>query len=350
MELPLGPTLANAFLCFNETTWLQNCPSSFKPVLYKRYVDDIFLLFESPDHHVKFRNYMNQQHPNMKFTDEVEKDGSLSFLDVKVDRTRDKFSTDVYRKDTFSGVLSNFNSSMYVGYKFSLVYTLLHRCFMICSDYHKFDEQVKKLKVIFGNNAYPLHVIDFCILGFLNKMFSKKSVVTTVPQKEIRVVLPYLGKHSLDLRHKLKRLLSTVGRCKLKFVFSTTKRLRNILHFKDRIPLDLHSCVIYKFRCKSCDAFYIGKTYRHFKHRKGEHLGISHLTNVRYNSIPTLRTAVLDHILVTDHESGFDDFEVISSEPSGSNFKLEIRESLLINLHKPTLNTAGSSIPLKLFV
>ena len=45
MGSPLGPTLANAFLSYHEQTWLENCPSEFKPVLYRRYVDDIFVLF-----------------------------------------------------------------------------------------------------------------------------------------------------------------------------------------------------------------------------------------------------------------------------------------------------------------
>ena len=45
MGTPLGPTLANVFLCYHEKGWPQNCPSEFKPVIYRRYVDDTFLLF-----------------------------------------------------------------------------------------------------------------------------------------------------------------------------------------------------------------------------------------------------------------------------------------------------------------
>ena len=30
--------------------WLRNCPSDFKPHYYRRYVDDIFVLFTSPKH------------------------------------------------------------------------------------------------------------------------------------------------------------------------------------------------------------------------------------------------------------------------------------------------------------
>ena len=84
MGSPLGSTLANVFLCYHETTWLRNCPKSFKPVYYKRYVNDIFVLFEKPEQVSRFVKYMNKRHKNIKFSFETEKDNSFSFLDVKI--------------------------------------------------------------------------------------------------------------------------------------------------------------------------------------------------------------------------------------------------------------------------
>ena len=101
MDSPLGPTLTNIFLCHHETTWLKNCPKSFKSVYYKRYVDDIFVLFEKPEQVSWFVNYTNKRHKNIKFLFETEKDNSFSFLDVKICREKDKFATSVFRKDTF---------------------------------------------------------------------------------------------------------------------------------------------------------------------------------------------------------------------------------------------------------
>ena len=46
MSSPLGPTLANIFLCQYKKIWFNQCPSQFKLVIYRRYVDDIFLLFK----------------------------------------------------------------------------------------------------------------------------------------------------------------------------------------------------------------------------------------------------------------------------------------------------------------
>ena len=43
---PLGPSFANIFPCHHENNWLENCPELFKPKFYRRYVDDLFLLFE----------------------------------------------------------------------------------------------------------------------------------------------------------------------------------------------------------------------------------------------------------------------------------------------------------------
>ena len=46
MGLSLGSTMANVFLSFYETKWLEQCPNEFKPVFYRRYVDGIFVLFK----------------------------------------------------------------------------------------------------------------------------------------------------------------------------------------------------------------------------------------------------------------------------------------------------------------
>ena len=50
MVSPLGPIFANAFIRHYEKEWLGNCPIHFKPMIYKRYVDDIFGLFSFKEH------------------------------------------------------------------------------------------------------------------------------------------------------------------------------------------------------------------------------------------------------------------------------------------------------------
>ena len=107
MGSPLSPTLANAFLCHYEKEWLDSCPIEFRPKLYQRYIDDIFVMFRSRDHVKKFFDYMHTQHFNMRFTFKIEDQNSFSFLDIEIISNTEKraFETSVYRKSTFNGVL-----------------------------------------------------------------------------------------------------------------------------------------------------------------------------------------------------------------------------------------------------
>ena len=89
MGSPLGPTLANALLCHYEKLWLNKCPSQFKPVVYRRYVDNISVMFRSKEHLKLFVSYMNSKHNNTKFTFETEDSNNFSFSDVKITRIKE---------------------------------------------------------------------------------------------------------------------------------------------------------------------------------------------------------------------------------------------------------------------
>ena len=73
MGSPLGPTLANAFLVYHKKNWLERCPLEYRPLYYRRNVDDIFVLFNSPEHLKRFHSYLNSCHLNISFTIENEK-------------------------------------------------------------------------------------------------------------------------------------------------------------------------------------------------------------------------------------------------------------------------------------
>ena len=209
MGSPLGPTLANAFLSHHEKTWLENCPPAFKPVFYRRYVDDIFLLFKKPDDLPKFQSYMNSCHSSISFSFEAENCNKMSFLDVEISRENDKFAISVYRKPTFSGVYTHFDSFVPLPFKFSMIFTIIHRCFQLCSNYNKFHLELGKVKNIFKKNGYPISFIDRCIKTFLDKLHTRKIVVTTVEKKNL-IVLPYLGIISDQILTKLFKIISKV--------------------------------------------------------------------------------------------------------------------------------------------
>ena len=192
MGSPLGPTLANIFLCHHEETWIKKCPKQFRPEYYNRYMDDTFLLFTSVDHVKKFFRYINSRHKNMSFTFEVEHEGKLAFLDVLITRSAGSFYTSLYRKPTFSGLYTHYEAFMPSSYKKGLIYTLLHRAFTLCSSWDAFHEEVTYLRQTFLKNAYPGYFIDKCTKLFLDKIFITKRVIFTVPKKELIICLPFI--------------------------------------------------------------------------------------------------------------------------------------------------------------
>ena len=67
---PLGPVLANIFMCDFAEKWLTNAKIS--PSLSNRYVDDTVTMFHNKDSANELLHYFNSCHSNMKFTIEFE--------------------------------------------------------------------------------------------------------------------------------------------------------------------------------------------------------------------------------------------------------------------------------------
>ena len=202
MGLPLGPILANIFLSHYEENWLIECPIKFKPSFYRRYVDDIFVFFESYESADSFRGYMSFKH-NINFTIENENVGPLWFSDVKTCRKNSKFATSVYRKPTFSGIFTNYESFIPTYQMRGLPHTLLRRSFSICSGFKAFHFEIDHLKAVLMKNNYPLNFIDSCIKSFLNKSYTPKLMVPNVPKRNVFIKIPFLGSTSFQIRKKL---------------------------------------------------------------------------------------------------------------------------------------------------
>ena len=211
---------------------MNSCPSSFKPLLYRRYVDDCFLLFRSLDHVLLFLDYLNRQHANITFTAEIERDGKLPFLDIDISRSESKFATSVYRKPTFTGLFANFHSFIPNTHKQNLVSCLIHRIFNLCSSYENFHTQLEVVRKLFNLNGFPSHMFYRIVRPFLDHTFDPKPTVLIAPKKIIYLCLPFTGIHSLQIRTQTSRLCNAAfPRLDIRFVFRSSSggaRSRNL--------------------------------------------------------------------------------------------------------------------------
>ena len=189
----VSPTLANIFLGFHEKKWLQECPADYKPVYYKRYVDDTFLLFKKEEERDRFLRYLNDKHDNISFTCEREQNGKLSFLDVTVSKTNNSFSTSVYKKQTSTGQGMNYYSAVSKHYKSNLIQCLVDRAFKISSSYVNFNNEIGRLRKYFSQNFFPVDLVEKRIKQKIDSLFHPKLKSQSASKFKLYCSLPYLS-------------------------------------------------------------------------------------------------------------------------------------------------------------
>ena len=94
-----------------------------------------------------------------------------------------------------------------------------------------------------------------------------------------------------------------------------------ILLLKDRIPKELTSGAIYKFKCGLCIESYYDECVRHLNVRIGDHIRISPLTKKK---VKPKSSAISDHLLLCNHSPSFENFSVLTKE--NKKFLLELKE------------------------
>ena len=99
---------------------------------------------------------------------------------------------------------------------------------------------------------------------------------------------------------------------KLEIVFKCQTKLSNPFCYKDPIPKELISGVIYKFRCGLCNESYYDESIRQLDKRSEEHIGVSPLTGKKVK--PSNNSAIYDHLLRFNFLSPFDKFSVLAHE------------------------------------
>ena len=136
MGSPLAPALANIFMGFYESKWLNEYNLN-KPKFYLRYVDDILAAFD------KEQNSLINH--------------SITFLDVFISgMDNQNLTLQTYHKSTCTGLLLNFKSFTSFSYKITLIKYLIDRSFKICNNWNSFHNDIENIKSNLIKNAYPL--------------------------------------------------------------------------------------------------------------------------------------------------------------------------------------------------
>ncbi|XP_064469936.1 uncharacterized protein LOC135384676 [Ornithodoros turicata] len=144
MGTKMAPNYANIFIGTLEEEFLSKRVK--KPTLYKRFLDDIFMVWlHSEDDLITFISDFNQAHPAIKFIHSYSA-FTVNFLDVQGKLTQGVLSTNLFRKRTDSQKYLAFNSCHPRHTKLAIPYSQALWYRRICSSDDDLSSNLAELK------------------------------------------------------------------------------------------------------------------------------------------------------------------------------------------------------------
>ena len=328
MGSPLGPILADIFLGHLENTVLKRQIS--KTVVYLRYMDDIFVIFNSRSNSRTTLQEFNRAHVNIKFTSEHENKDMLPFLDVGLKRLEcGRIQRSIYHKPTWTPQYLHYSSFTPFEYKLATIKTIFSRIDNIVSEelvqmeYRKAIEDLK-------SNAYPEKLITST-----RRKLTQPAVPAAIGPEKKRIYLniPYKGDSMCNnLQTRVRAAVNrTYYAAKLCVIYSTNRL--TIPSVKDRLPKMSTSNVIYRFVC-DCGQSYFGRTTRQLCIRAREHLPKWAERGEQRDT--SSQSAITQHISTTGHVNEATRAFNVMIKPK-QPWLLSIYEAVVINKFKPTL-------------
>ena len=316
MGSPLSPILANLCMEFIENDILDNCPPQIKPVIWLRYVDDIFLIFkESEEHFNEFFRYVNNIVPSIQFTVEHEINHALPFLDVLVmhDPITQKFKFTVYRKPTNKENYIHFYSFHSSEVKSNIIVNFIVRAYRIC-DPEFLDEEIDHIRCTFSKLCYPTFFIEKAISRAKKKIFCPTA---NHEEKKNFLSLPY---HPNLITVQKKMNMISNGKANIVFNYNNTLR-KKLIHNKTdtEIKTDIG---VYKIPCKGCSSNYFGETGRGLEVRLKEH-------QRAYKDMAD-NSALVKHSWKNDHQINWNGASILYKNKNVGNRRLV--EGAFINI------------------
>ena len=191
MRSAFGPLMANTFMCnIKEQLTNQNKMTAF----YNRYVDDTLRKMRDISSASEVLSKLNEIHPSVSFTMELEDNGKLSFIGMVIIRKGPRLDTKIYVIPTTTAPLLYYQSHADVKYKHYLMNTMLDRAFKLSSNCQFFNQECERLERVFTCLHYPEILVDSNIRNFIETKVMEnacsKHWVYDEQDAPIRIVLP----------------------------------------------------------------------------------------------------------------------------------------------------------------
>ena len=320
MGSPVSPVIADIFMEELEDKVFDCTVGKAPPRLWKRFVDDVLSVILKTEVH-NYLVFLNEQHPRVRFTMEVETEGSLPFMDVLFSRKEDgKLSRKVYRKPTHTDRYLQFDSHHPIAVKSGIVKGLVERAIQVSSDTEAKERELSHISEVMQLNGYPRKFVAKAM-----KQVRRKTPEWNEEEKKTSLArIPFIDGVSQEIR----RIAREVD---VKCSFYMPNTLRPMYCVKDQLSKGTETNVVYSLECKTCQGKYIGETQRALAVREKEHRDAVRLGYVD-------KSAVAEHVhdQLAQHEIDWDSVSIIDRAVRRTERKM--REAFAIHRTKPVMN------------
>ena len=193
----LSPFLADLFMDHLENNFILTNNNS-EIIHWFRYVDDCLCILNCDAHGAEnLLNKLNNIHPKISFTLEVESNQKINFLDLTITKTFEKLEFSIYRKPTQTDHLIPYHSNHPQQHKMASFHCYINRLLNIPLSTENYKKEINILKQLAYNSGYDPNLIHTLI----KKTKIKKLKKQIYPKPEINtqkyISIPFVH-HSLN--------------------------------------------------------------------------------------------------------------------------------------------------------
>ena len=310
MGSPVSAVVANLYMEFFEELALESAPS--RPRLWKRYVDDTCCILRKGDVD-GLLNHLNSIRPTIKFTMELEEEGSLPFLDTRITRLANgNLDITVYRKKTHTDRYLHFESHHPIHVKKGTVRCLYDRARNLTQRDESLKEEESHLMKTFIGNGYPRAFVQSA-----SKQQTPREPDDDDDSETERPPMAYIP-YVAGVSERIRKVCQDFS---IRTVFKSGPTLRSLLtNIKDPLPTTKQSNVVYEVPC-TCGKVYIGETKRRLETRLKEHKDAC----TRYL---TDKSAIAEHAWANDHPINWAETKIL--QRANRTMELVMKEALSI--------------------
>ena len=177
-----------------EKTLMANAPCPV--ILWRWFVDDCIAILKRQDME-RFLVFINGLNSNFVFTQELEDNCSLPFLDILINRKEDgSFMFGVYRKLSHTGKYLDYDSLNPYAHKRSVLMLLVYRALKICSK-ETLDHELETVTKMLTDNGYPLRMIKQIIWQRKRQHHKNMQQQNHLPASNNSITAPQPGINSI---------------------------------------------------------------------------------------------------------------------------------------------------------